>query len=109
EPQKISFAGLRRAGVQVAPVPAGSAIKILSLLRRLPAPIVRNGNRLPVAVIEVRLRGVGDLARFEPPVRIEQYAFAREQVAGEDECHDKNGKLAHELHTADGSSGKQDR
>ena len=95
EPQKISFAGLGCSDVQVMPVPAGTAIKVLSLLRFLPAPIMRKGNRLPVAVVEARLRGVGDFARFEPPAGIEQRAFTGEQVAGKDEGENENGILAH--------------
>ena len=81
EPQEISFAGFRHE-VQLAPIPARPTIIILSLLRLFPAPVVWNGNRLPVAVVEVRLLRVGDFARLKFPARIQQRAFAGERIEG---------------------------
>ncbi len=88
--QIVAPAGLRRADVQIAPVPGRSAVEVFSLLRLFPAPVVGNGDRLPVGIIEDRSQCVGGVAGFEPPAGVEQRAFARGRTEREHEgkCYD---------------------
>ena len=106
EPQEISFAGFR-CDVQFAPIPARSAVKILSLLCLRPAPVVRDRNRLPIGIDPIHIRRThglpgqtGGIALHESPARIQQRAFTRKQVEGKDECKNENGKFAHDTNLA---------
>src|SRR5665213_777356 len=76
-----------------------------SRLRLQPAPVVRQRNRLPCGVIEIRRRRVRGVVKLEFPAGIQDRVFAGEYTAGKKQGASQGKIFVHEVNHAKTRSG----